>query len=137
MKKNLLILFVISFFCLIFSTYLFFQIERPIEVYSLYSSVSVNQEASLGFDLNDSALTFGNLSYSGSSLRRITLTNPHKYPLIVKVSSTGSISKLLLYDSSNYLAPKGNITIPITAYAGEEEGFYEGFVKFKLYRSNS
>ncbi len=108
----------------------------PIDTFELYSSVNISDSLSIGFDLNSSALTFGLLNQYSSSLRKITLTNNYNFPLIAKISSSGSISKILDYPAKTYILPENNVSIPITVYSEENSaGFYDGLVKVRLFRT--
>jgi hypothetical protein len=137
MKKIYLFFLAFAFLSLIVSIYVYYNLTPLLESHTLYSSVYVNEEASLGFDLNDSALTFGNISVYGTSLRKVTLNNPYTFPVYVNVKVKGSISKVLLYEPITYVEAIKNTTLAITAVGGDKSGFYDGYIKINIVKANS
>ncbi|MGV8142005.1 MAG: hypothetical protein ACP5NS_00015 [Candidatus Pacearchaeota archaeon] len=136
MKIIYLSITIFSVIVFLFSLTFLYYFITPLDSFELYSNVNISEEASIGFDLNSSALTFGVVSQYGASLRKITLTNSHDFPIRVKISSSGKISEILDYPPREYISPNSNISIPITVYSGDNPaGLYEGKIKIRLFRA--
>ena len=136
MKIVYLSIIIFSIIVFLLSLIFLYSFLIPLDSFELYSNVNISEDPSIGFDLNSSALTFGVVSQYGTSLRKITLTNSHDFPLLVRISSTGKISELLAYPSREYLSPNSNLSIPITVYSNDNPaGLYDGKIKIKLFRA--
>lgn len=130
-----------SYFILLFALILFlaniaflFFSNKEIKEEKLYASVNVTDSA--GFDLNGTALIFGNVQKPGSSTRSISLENKHDFPIVICINVIGDIKQLLDFDGIIKLEPGERKTVAFSVMASEdiEKKFYSGNVIFKIYR---
>ena len=99
-----------------------------------YASVEISRENKIGFDVNGTALKFGEISRGGSSTRNIIFFNDYGFPVLVETDVTGNISSFLSHDPTS-LVNEGEtkkITFSVIAPLDQEVGFYEGIVKLKI-----
>ena len=134
MKKLSYFLFVFSFFVLLFSIGGFFFAHKPIQTNTFYASVNVTD--GIGFDINSTALTFGNVVKGGSSNRNINLLNDYPFPVVAVIRVDGDISPLLNYEDA--VGIKSNeskkLSFNVIAPVSYDENFYSGNVTVELYR---
>jgi hypothetical protein len=103
-----------------------------LEKWNLYTYVNVTSDRG-GFDLNNTALTFGKIPLGGAAKRYIEIDNTHPFPIEVEISSEGTISPMLVYNES-VIIDKGvaeNISFSAVSTRNTTLGFYDGFVHFK------
>jgi len=125
-------LFGIALFLFIVSIALEHYLFLPEQQLIVPAYVNITQ-GSLGFDLNDSALAFGSVVVGGSGTRTVLVHNPHGHTLYGRVSSNGSITSVLSYDSAFVVPPGEDARIPFTVIArNAEQGAYTGFVTIEL-----
>jgi hypothetical protein len=136
MKKLALILFFVSFFLLLISVMLFYFINKPIQIQTFSASFNITEDIG-GFDLNESALTFGRLRLRDSAMRNIIFYNSYPFPVVVFVNSDGAIQPFLSFDGFFFAQPNETKKIPFTIYAGDSAplGFYAGKVTLEIKRS--
>ena len=95
MKLNIklvtLLIFGLAFF--IFSVSIVSYFFGNLDI--IYFNTSVNISDSLGFDVNSSALTFGNVLNIGNSRRNVIFRNTYDFPVLVTIFSEGNISQIL------------------------------------------
>ena len=85
-----------------------------------------------GFDVNETALTFGMTTPGGSATVKSVIQNEFDFPVRVQISSRGKISELLLVSDNNFILQENEIkNITFTAFARPETlyGFYDGYVE--------
>lgn len=139
-NKNLryfvILVLVISLLVFIYSLVNYVMANKIIESQTYYASVIVSDKA--GFDLNDSALTFGSLIKGSSSTRNLIYENNRNFSVIVEINSLGNISELLVVKSPVLVDSGDTKKILFSVFADEDtqEGNYEGFVllETKKYR---
>ena len=122
---------VLLVFILTLSTYYpyWFGVEKR----TFYASVNVTKDRG-GFDLNISALTFGKIASGGSASRDISFWNGYGFPVILEISSSGSIKNILSYDNDILASANETKRIGFSVSASNETkiGFYEGYVTIKV-----
>ncbi len=133
MKKLTYGLFILSIVFLLVSVIAILYLNFPIKVYEYYTSVEVSNEG-FGFDLNDSALTFGRVNLGGSSTRSIVFRNEDNFPVIVEIVVYGNISEFISFEESWFFEVNESKSIGFSVFASEESelGFYDGKVYFKV-----
>ena len=106
--------------------------KRPIDVQSFYASVNITNRA--GFDLNGTALTFGNVLKDSTAVRRISFDNFHPYPVIAKIKVNGKIGSLLYFENYIRLEEGESKSIAFTVVPPDNvtEGFYDGIIEFQV-----
>jgi len=130
MKKIAYGILIFSVLVFLLSVIVFSSGVKNLEVQTFFASVNVTDSA--GFDLNGSALTFGNVAVPGRTVRNIVFSNEYDFPVIAKISSEGKISEILIFED-RVRVEKGEVKkIPFTAIADLDitEGLYSGEVKF-------
>lgn len=127
--------FVFSLMLFVFSAVIYYFFAVPLDSYEIQASVFIDFNK-IGFDVNDSALTFGIVSPGGTSLRKIFIANNYKFPVRVKAISDGEIDYLLDYPAVTRVEPRQQATIPVTIVVPDNfsYGNYSGKVKFLVLR---
>jgi len=100
-----------------------------IEKQQVYTKIIVSDK--YGFDLNNTALTFGMIKAGGASSRDLTVEN--RYPLNVKVDiyTKGDISRFISMSKNNFVLNKTSserITFVASAPKNTENGVYDGYI---------
>lgn len=134
MKKIALGVFCLSVFVLIASLAGYFLRSAPLQSQTFYTSVNVTD--TLGFDVNRTALTFGNIIRGGSSTRKIKIDNSYNFPVVVHVSADGNMKDLLNFEEELYLEQGETKSVSFSVFADDNasEGVYSGNVSFEFYR---
>jgi|TARA_B100001971_G_C18238774_1_gene569251 uncharacterized membrane protein len=85
MKSRLLLIFLalLLIFVLLFNVFLYFKISSILEIRKIDASVSVSEN--IGFDLNNSMLSFGKVLPGGSSSRVISISNDFDRAINIKI----------------------------------------------------
>jgi hypothetical protein len=133
MKKLALVLFGVSVLLMVIAAATFFVGQVPLEKQELYTSVNVTL-GKIGFDVNDSALTFGNLANPGSSTRVISFRNDRHHPIILDIGVDGNIEPILDYEDRIFMEAGESRQIAFSARADGsiDYGFYDGVIGFKV-----
>jgi hypothetical protein len=133
MRKIASILFLFSFLLLLVSIFVFIFSSQPIEKKSIYTSVNLTV-GSAGFDLNGSALTFGNIALGGSGSRDLLVENNRDFPILVVSKVRGDIEDLLVFKKKTRIEPWESASIGVTALADKniKTGFYSGEFEFEI-----
>jgi len=132
MKKVAFIILLLAF--LIFSVSLISYFYGDLETREFYTSVNITD--SLGFDVNGSALTFGNIPFLGSSTRSFNFENNYDFPVLVKINVDGEISPFLSFeDNIRVESGKSEKIIFAVSSNGAERKFYEGIINFRIRRT--
>ncbi len=107
---------------------------KKIQEEKIYAKVNVTDSG--GFDLNNTALTFGNVQRLGTSTRSISFENKNNFPVAVYASAEGDIKELLDFEKVTKLNSKEKKTIALSVLASEdiEERVYSGNVTFSMFR---
>jgi len=134
MKKLSYFLFVFSLFLFFSSLFGFFFAHKPIQTNTFYASVNVTD--GIGFDINSTALTFGNVVRGGSSNRNINLLNDYPFPVVAVINAQGKIAPLLHFDNPIYIGSNESrkLSFNVIAPVSYDENFYSGNVTVELYR---
>src|SRR3989338_5689541 len=97
MKKLTYSLFIFSFIIMVLSLAVFLLSHKLIQKQTFYSSVNLSDKG--GFDVNGTALTFGEVHFKGgSSTRKVLLQNSYDFPIIAEVKAEGDIAPLLGFE---------------------------------------
>ncbi len=131
MKKLSYFVFGFALIILIITLVVNFYYSKPLEEFVLLATVNITDR--LGFDVNGSELSFGKVMPGGSSSRIVTFTNGYSFPVLVKMTSEGTIKDLLSYPEIVYVESGEKKRIGFSVFAEETpEGYYEGEVKFEV-----
>lgn len=134
MRKLTYFLVVFSVLLLFISLTVLFLSDRIVQSETFYANVNISDR--IGFDVNGSALTFGNVVSGGSSTRKIIIDNNYSFPIAVYVTAEGDIAPLLNFDKIVLIKEGESKLIPISVVSsGFDYGAYTGNVSFKLLRS--
>ncbi|MDO8508511.1 MAG: hypothetical protein Q7S27_02385 [Nanoarchaeota archaeon] len=122
-----------SLFLLLTSIFFSFT-EKEIQSEVLYASVNITNKA--GFEINGTALTFGNIQRPGTSSRNVILTNDYNFPVIIFIKVEGDISKVLDFPEEIKLGigEKERVSFSVIASPNVDYGFYSGEVLFNTFR---
>jgi len=112
--------------CILLFTFLIVNYETK----EIFASVSVSER--LGFDLNDSTLNFGTITPLSSSSRKLVFENPYDFPVLLDISSKGTISDILSYDNKIRVESNEKKKISFTVNSREEFQDYSGVVKVRI-----
>jgi hypothetical protein len=91
---------------------------------------------SIGFDLNNTLLTFGQVYPGGGAERKVVIDNQYDFPVQVDFLVSKSINGLVTSDSGFVVQPGENITVPVSLSVPEyfNETNYSGKARFELYK---
>ena len=136
MKRLAYVLFVISLVIFLFSIISFFVYNKALDSYDFYTNVNVTLERG-GFDLNNTALTFGMVALKGSSTRDLVLNNSYSFPVIISLEAEGEIEQFLSFQKFTIVEPNEEISIPISIIIPGNTvlGMYEGNIKAEIKRA--
>jgi hypothetical protein len=135
-----------SFFALILLVFIFILIIiiicnlaeffSVIDVKSLDARVIVSNRT--GFDINSSALIFGEVMPSGAATRDIFIDNNHNEVIRIKIYSTGNISSFLQFESDFILQKNKTRKVGFSVYIpkGTKHGIYNGKVIIEVKKLN-
>lgn len=138
MKISLIICIAVVLAVVLFAN--FFAISSRlnlVQTEEVYAKVMIDNSAS-GFDLNTSALSFGKVGAGGNAVRNVSIMNNFNFSIIATYSAEGNISRFI---KSGYgEIEKGeskDMAINLYVREGSKEGFYDGKVIFRIYKSKS
>lgn len=136
MRAVAFLLIIVSIFIFLASIYFSFFENNEIHEDSLFASVNVTSKA--GFDLNNSALIFGNIQKPGSSTRRILLENKYDFPIVTLISAEGDIADLLDYEKIVRLNKGEKKFLSFSAIATQDidEGLYLGNISLISFKDS-
>ncbi|MDP3027591.1 MAG: hypothetical protein Q8N63_07845 [Nanoarchaeota archaeon] len=130
-EKLIFILIAILILAFILNIYLFISLSRIIETRELYASIIVSDK--IGFDLNLTALTFGEVIRGGSSEREVNIENNFGFPIEVDIYGKGDIKKFIIpFKDKIEKDKKKNIVISASAPLNADFGEYFGEVVIKI-----
>lgn len=128
-----LILFILILVILLGIFLIFFKIDKYRQEF--YSSF-IASDNSIGFDLNNTAITFGIVKIGGSSTRNIVLENTFDRDVRIIINSEGEISNYLSISENDFkLAPKEtkNISFYVNVPLNTTLKKYEGKIIISRY----
>ncbi|HKL24204.1 MAG TPA: hypothetical protein VJ912_02630 [Candidatus Nanoarchaeia archaeon] len=131
MREKTKIIIPILLFCISISIFFLLFLNNQSEIIEKKSTpISLNISDKAGFDLNKSALTFGNLIPGTSSEREIIIKNNYEFPLNVEIQVQGDIKKYLEYKKIVKIEPnkKKKINFIARIPKKEEQRKYSGKV---------
>lgn len=136
MKRENFLAILIAALVIAIQLAIFVSSRIPLQSEDFYASANVTYNQG-GFDLNKSALTFGNLVIGGSSTREIVFENNYPFPVLAKISASGEIADFLIFENEARVPEGGSRNISFTFYSppGSSVGFYSGSVNLKIYSS--
>ena len=106
-----------------------------LEIREVYAKAVVSETS--GFDLNSSALIFGEVKPGGSASREIFFENKYDKSVRVRIYSTGNINELLSGFDNNFILRRNETKkVGFSVYASEnaEQGLYTGKVFIEVRR---
>ena len=111
---------------------LFNYSNRPLEVRDFDVSFIVGPIT--GFDVNNSLLTYGEITPGSTSVRRITIENNYDFPIRVKVYVSDNLEDFISADSDFVVQSKEKRSLPVALYVKEGTPFakYSGKIVFEL-----
>ena len=131
----------LSYGLLVFSILLFvfslFFTNSSISSWEVYASVNVSRNT-LGFDVNESALTFGKVPPGSIVSRNVIFANTYGFPVMLDIKAEGDISRYLDFQEKIVVESQESKMIGFTLNIPEDinEGFYDGHVTFNVKASN-
>ncbi|MCF7910485.1 hypothetical protein K9L16_02325 [Candidatus Pacearchaeota archaeon] len=134
-KKNLKLiiasfLFFISLFIIIFVIYIS---SNVIEKQEIFVELVIGNKS--GFNLDPGKISFGEITYSSNSERKIYLKNNYDFPVKVELLVEGNITQFLNYKNQYFIEPGKTEIATINAQSPEyaKLGYYSGnlIIKFK------
>ncbi len=135
MKNNklLIILIAIILFGLILNILILKNSLKAIEIKEIDARIIVSDK--VGFDLNSSALVFGEVLRGGSSSRGVIIENNLDYPLEIEIYAVGGIKDFIM-PIKEEINGNEKKTITITAVAPENSELkeYTGKIIFRMNR---
>jgi hypothetical protein len=128
--KLIWILFGLSAVLLIFSA--FSLLTAPIGIKE-YDVRFIVEEGTVGFDLNNTSLTFGKIPPGGSGTREIVLDNYDGNPIDIEILATKEIIDFLVFQPIYTIPPMSNVTVQIIVAVPEEaeNGEYRGKIQIR------
>jgi hypothetical protein len=99
----------------------------------IYASINVTDH--FGFDLNDSALTFGKLPNGGSLTRHVSFHNDQEVPVILKIEKESSLEDIIFHENDIKVGKGETKRISFAAIVPDEKehGFYEGNIRIFVF----
>jgi hypothetical protein len=132
-----IILLIFIFILAIMMVYNLSDFLSVIESKTLYAKVTVSDR--YGFDVNGSALTFGEVSPSGTMSREIFVRNDRNESVRIKIYSRGDISSFFGSFDHDFILGKNetrNVSFSVSIPGNTEYGVYEGRVIIEVRRLN-
>ena len=129
----------ISLVLLAVSAYFYFLPDYEQRVYSTTVNITPAEDVKWGFylDKNDTNLNFGNVFQGATLSRAINFENNNNYPVLIQITSKGTINQLLSYE--DIVVVKANETkrlgFNIITTNETETGIYSGkiYLRYKRY----
>jgi len=126
----LLVFLILIIMFLIFNLYNSFRILEKKEI---LASFFISEH--IGFDLNNSALTFGLVQLGHSSSREVFVENNYDIPVLVTIKSNGDISDFLIVSDNDFILKpneKKQISFSVFPSKDTEVKEYKGVVEIIL-----
>ena len=109
-----------------------------LEKKEIFASFIVSEH--IGFDLNDSALTFGLVQPGLSSSREISIENKYEVPVLVIIKCKGDISEFLIVSENDFiLKPNEKREVSFSVFPPKDIEFkeYNGKVEIILKKTKN
>ncbi|MBI2124367.1 hypothetical protein HYT92_01110 [Candidatus Pacearchaeota archaeon] len=105
---------------------IFLNISPVLDAKEIYASMSVS--GITGLNVDNTALTFGNIMPGTSASRNLIFTNQYGFPVRLEISAEGDISGFLSFERYAYVGADETKEIGINAVApaGERYADYSG-----------
>lgn len=127
-------IFAVAVFVLLFSLLNFFLGQKIVQTNEIYTSVNVSDK--VGFDLNKTALTFGEMQRPGKATRNLVVENSFSFAVVAEMSCEGDICSILEFEK--FVKAEANeskkISFTIVTDPDTRNGFYEGKIKMQFRR---
>ena len=143
LRRNSL-LYLLCFLCIFISFIVIFLsfkndiMENPIIETKNYDVLFLVRNGGIGFDLNNTALTFGAVNPGGSATRSIEINNNRAFPVEVRFSLSKEIEEYIKIEKeSYYLGVNETLNIPIVLSVPVKikEGSYKGKIVILISRA--
>ena len=111
---------------------IFLNISLVLETKEIYASISISRTT--GVNVDNTALTFGNIMPGTSANRNLIFTNQYGFPLKLEIKAEGNISGFLSFERDVYVEINETKEIGINAVvpAGERYADYSGKIIVKV-----
>tara|TARA_Y100000310_G_scaffold107197_1_gene105674 strand:- start:217 stop:654 length:438 start_codon:yes stop_codon:yes gene_type:complete len=122
--------FLLGFFIILLLGTILFNNFLILNENKIYVSATISEK--VGFDLNITALTFGNVIVENSASRKINIQNKMNRKVKIKINSRGEISEYLFVSENNFILNPGEKKgIDFLIFFPEETKMkkYEGVIK--------
>lgn len=126
-KKNFVFaLVLLAASIIILLSAIFMPNEIVLETKEVYASLGISEVT--GINVNNTALTFGNIMPGSSASRNLIFTNQYGFPVRLEIKAEGNISRFLRFERYVYarLNETKSISIIAVVSAGEEYADYSG-----------
>jgi len=136
-RKNslLILLIVILCFVLVLNIFYLTKTRDIVGVRKIDASVIVANK--IGFDLNSTALTFGEVTRGGSALRKISIENNYDFPIEVLIYGVDGMERFVVPVRENIsISEKKEIDIIAKIPDDAQFGKYEGKIIVRITRKN-
>jgi len=119
---------------IIMSVFIIYWYEVPIKDYSSFATVNITEGKWYFYRSTD--LNFGVVSKSNSAWKKLNVENPYSHNILVKIDSTGNITKVIRHPSELFVPALTNVSLNISIISTNEtpEGTYNGNVRFRVFR---
>lgn len=130
-----LILFsIVVFSIVVFSIY---HSQKPLQTITIETSLTISNIS--GFDLNDTVLKFGEISFGESIRRSIDIENHYDFPIFIYIESKGNISDFLRYPSRVVIEEGKTKNIEIIAEVPKKgykiQDFFSGTIEARMFKN--
>ena len=126
-KKNFVFAVVLLAVSIIIFLSAIFMFKAPVlETKEVYASLGISEIT--GINVNNTALTFGNIMSGTSASRNLIFTNNYGFPVRLEIKAEGNISRFLIFERYTYVKLNEAKEIGINAIvpAGEKYADYSG-----------
>ncbi|MBU0467025.1 MAG: hypothetical protein KJ718_06090 [Nanoarchaeota archaeon] len=128
------VLLIVSLVFVVLSLVFVFNSSKLVGVreFDVYFEVDVG---SIGFDVNNTFLTFGQVNPSGGGKREVTINNNYNFPVKVEVLVSENMLRLVDVESGFIVEPGKNVSVPVKLNVPDNFalGNYTGKIRFEMY----
>lgn len=120
----------------LFSAY--FHLMKPLKIEEFDTRYYV-RDGVMGFDLNKSAITFGNIPRGSGGLREVNFSNNYPFDIKVLTFVTSDIAEQVYAPQGMIIATGNVVAMPISVSVEENATIknYTGKIKFEVYKCGS
>ena len=125
------ILLVIIMISAIIATYVINK-NRIVKVEEIEVTFTVENTMIMGFDVNNTALTFGKVPRGSTGMRPLGIENNEEFPVTVKIKKLGETAEYLSFSENNFILEpkeKKEITVFATPSPQTPDNIYNGKIK--------